>query len=319
MKVLTDIKGLDKFPSIITVGVFDGVHKGHKQVIETLIEEGDKHQYKKIVFTFQNHPFSILNPSISPPLLTTFEEKIHIMKDFSLDFLIGIKFDKAFSLYSVEDFIREILMKKLNMKQLVAGYDATFGKDRRGDLKKMEELGKKMDFSVKVVSPIASKEADVISSSFIRNCIVEGDMIKATNLLGRPYYIAGKVIHGEGLGRKYGFPTANISVSSDKLLPCKGVYAVIIYHGTKKFSGIANLGIRPTLGKYGLNIEVNIFDFNRLIYGEQIGLGFLSFIRKEKKFSSIKELYIQVEKDIEIAKNMVNNSRFNFQSVELEN
>ena len=154
MKVLRKIKKLEgTSPSIITVGVFDGVHRGHGEVINTLVKEGDKGNYKKIVITFKNHPLCILNPSCCPLLLTTVEEKIHVFREFDIDFLVILDFDKKFSLFSVEDFIKNILMEKFNMKKLVAGYDATIGKNKGGDVETLRKLAGKLDFSLKVVEP----------------------------------------------------------------------------------------------------------------------------------------------------------------------
>ena len=303
MNVSFDIPKLSE-PSIVTVGVFDGIHRGHNQVLVELIREGDINRYDKIVFTFKNHPLCVINPPEAPLLLTTSEEKIDVFSEYAIQRLILIDFNKQFSRYLPEDFIKYILIERLNMKELILGYDASFGRNKSGDVERIKLLGEKIGYKVKVVEPYS--DGTVISSSIIRGHIMSGRLKEASFLLGRPYSVIGRVVRGEGIGHKYGFPTVNLSLPEEKLIPSRGVYGVKIYYKEKAFIGVANVGEKPTLGNYSLVVEVNILDFNLSVYNEIIKVEFLEKIRDEKKFSSMEELYLQIKKDISLTRKIIN-------------
>ena len=287
-------------PSIITVGVFDGVHRGHQEIFRKLIEEGNKKGYEKIVFTFKNHPLNIIDSALRPPLLTTFEEKFEIIRSFSVDTMIAIEFDRHFADLNAEDFIRSILLEKLNMKELILGYDATFGRNKAGTVEHIMEYGKLMNFSVHVLEP-AYSDGEIIKSSLIRYYLLKGDVKKVANLTGRFYRLTGRVVRGEGRGHKYGFPTTNLEISSEKLLPLKGVYAARVYYSGQVLSGIINIGNKPTFGVHDISIEVFILNFNSDLYGAYLTVELLDFIREERKFYDREELYSQVREDIKKA------------------
>ncbi len=288
-------------PSIVTVGVFDGVHTGHQKVLRELINEGDIKNYKKIVFTFKNHPLSILNPDDTPTLLTTFEEKVEIISSFSIDQLIAVEFDREFSRLSAEDFIRNMLIHQLNMKELVVGYDASMGRDKKGNLENLIECSKRMNYSIRVLPPEYSFD-EIISSSLIRNYLLQGNLKKVCLFLGRPFQLSGYVIRGEGRGKKYGFPTANLFITPEKVLPLKGVYSVKVFYKEKIYPAIMNIGNKPTFGRNKLTVEVNIFNFNQSIYGQFLKVEILDLIREERVFSDHEELYTQIRLDIKKAR-----------------
>jgi riboflavin kinase / FMN adenylyltransferase len=299
MKILEEIE--DSYePSIITVGVFDGVHRGHKEILGKLIEEGNKKNYKKIVFTFKNHPLNIINTSLKPSLLTTFEEKIEIISSFPVDTLIAIEFNRLFADLNAEDFIRFILIEKLNMKELILGYDATFGKNKLGNVDHIVEYGKVMNFLVDVIKP-AYSDREIIKSSLIRHYLLEGNMKKVAHLSGRNYRLSGTVVKGEGRGHKFGFPTCNLKVSPEKLLPLKGVYGARVYYNSQVLAAIVNVGNKPTFGHHDVSVEIYILNFNSYLYGTYLTVDLLDFIREERKFSNEEELYSQVREDIKKA------------------
>ena len=299
MKILEEIEN-SYAPSIITVGVFDGVHRGHQKIFGKLIEEGNKKHYEKIVFTFKNHPLNIINSSLNPSLLTTFEEKVEIIKSFSIDKLIAIEFNRHFADLNAEDFIRLILIEKLNMKKLILGYDATLGRDRAGNVDRIAKYGKLMNFSIEVMKPEYADQ-EIIKSSLIRYYLLKGNVKQVAHLSGRFYRLSGRVVKGEGRGHKYGFPTTNLQVSPEKLLPLRGVYAVRVYYKRQILSGIINIGNRPTFGEYEISIEIYILNFNSYLYGEYLTVELLDFIREERKFQNQEELYSQVREDIKKA------------------
>jgi riboflavin kinase/FMN adenylyltransferase len=302
MKIFEEIENsyASSAPSIITVGVFDGVHRGHQEILRKLIEEGNKKHYEKIVFTFKNHPLNIINSSLNPSLLTTFEEKVEIISSFSVDKLIAIQFNRHFADLNAEDFIRLILIEKLNMKELLLGYDATFGRNRSGTVDNIAKYGKLMNFSVHILDPEYS-EQEIIKSSLIRHYLLEGNMKKVAHLSGRFYRLSGIVVKGEGRGHKYGFPTSNLKVSPEKLLPLRGVYAVRVYYKRQILYGIVNIGNKPTFGEHEVSIEIYILNFNQYLYGEYLTVELLDFIREERKFQYQEELYSQVREDIKKA------------------
>ncbi len=303
MKILETIETSCN-PSIITVGVFDGVHRGHQEIFRKLIEEGNKKCYEKIIFTFKNHPLNIIASSLKPPLLTTFEEKLELISFFSIDTLIAIEFNRHFADLNAEDFIKSILLEKLNMKELILGYDATFGRNKAGTVEHIMKYGELMNFSVHVLAP-AYSDREIIKSSLIRQYLLEGNVKKVADLTGRFYHLSGMVVRGDGRGNKYGFPTTNLEVSPEKLLPLKGVYAARVYYSGQTLSGIINIGNKPTFGSHDISVEVFILNFNSDLYGAHLTVELIDFIREEKKFSDQEELYSQVREDIKKAETIL--------------
>jgi riboflavin kinase/FMN adenylyltransferase len=295
-----DLEDFNAVNPVVTIGTFDGVHLGHREVISELKRISALSGGDSVVFTFDPHPRIVVSPQEdSLRLLSTKEEKISLMEKIGIDHLVIYPFTIEFSKLSYNEFVSTILVGKMKISSLVVGYDHRFGEGRKGDFNSLELLSKSLNFKVEQLSQLLV-DNKVVSSSKIRSALEAGDISKANHFLGYYYTLSGKVIEGMRLGRKIGFPTANI-VASDrhKLVPADGVYAVLVETGGKVYQGMLNIGIRPTVN-YNANhksIEVHIFDFDSDIYNSEITLFFIEKIRDEQKFASIDELRLQLIKD----------------------
>lgn len=277
------------YPTAVTIGIFDGVHKGHQLIIKRLIKEAKKAFLKSIVVTFYPHPVKVLNPDAKIPFLISLEHRIKLIKKMGAGYCLIVRFTKAFSELSPEDFVKKILVDKLNIKVLVVGENFLFGAREKGNLRSLKALGKKYDFKVRAVKPL-KMEGDFVSSTRIRRLIEKGDLKQAKNLLGRPVTILGTVVKGRSIGRKIGFPTANIDPHHESIPP-SGVYSVDASINKKLYHAILNISTRKI-------IEVHIFKFNRNIYGRDIEVIFKHKIRGEKRFKSLQALQEQIKLDI---------------------
>lgn len=299
MKIHQNIKGLKNCckNSVITVGNFDGVHLGHKSLIQEAKTQAANLNGTSVVFTFHPHPKIFLNTSKDFKLLNTKEEKIELIKQENPGHLVIFPFNEKFANYSFIEFVENILVKTLNVKCLIIGYDHKFGKNREGNIEKLHKLSQKYDF--RIIQLEALKHHDkIISSKLIRSCISEGKVLEAAEYLGYNYYLTGKVIQGNKIGNAIGFPTANIKASnSRKLMPAIGVYATFIEINKKIYKSMTNIGYRPTLNMKDVTIETHIFDFKETIYEEEVRLYVIKKIRDEKKFDGIKALKRQLEND----------------------
>lgn len=297
---LNKMSGNDSFS--MAIGFFDGVHRGHQQVIQTAIEMAKKKNVKSAVMTFDPHPSIVLGGRREKVFyITPLKQKLEILEELGVDVTFVVQFTSELAKLSPEQFV-EHFIQNLNVVHVTAGFDFTFGAFGKGNMEVMKELSKG-DFGVTVVEK-QQDEMDKISSTRIRAYLKEGDMEKAADLLGRPYQVPGIVIQGDKRGRTIGFPTANIQVSEGSFIPLVGVYAVKILIQNVWHLGICNVGYRPTFKNPDdkqLSIEVHIFDFNKNIYGEEVVIGWFKRIREEKKFNSIDELKAQIEKDKETA------------------
>jgi riboflavin kinase / FMN adenylyltransferase len=298
---------LDRFQSknpVVTIGTFDGIHLGHQKIIKRLTEIASAQNGESVIFTFDPHPRLIVQPyDKSLRLITTLEEKTTLLSGMGVDNLIVFPFTKEFSELSYSDFVKTILVDKIKTHCLVLGYDHKFGKNREGNYEYLSRCAEQYNFSIEKLDALLLQDI-YISSSKIRQTIEEGDVETANRLLGYHFTLNGHVVDGRKLGRKIGFPTANIEASDvHKVIPGYGVYAVKIIIGAKNYKGMLNIGTRPTFSQNADNrsIEVNIFDFNEDIYGEDVVLKFIKRIRAEKKFSGPDELKAQLYKDRELA------------------
>lgn len=285
--------------AVVTIGTFDGVHLGHRKLIEKVREIADGIGGETVVLTFFPHPRMVLYPNEHGlELLNTIAEKKALLAEAGVDHLIIHPFDKLFSELSSTEFIKSVIVNKLKTKKLVIGYDHHFGKKREGNFDDLLRLAPEMGFDVEKI-----EEEDVnniaVSSTQVRNALKRGDIDTAISYLGRPYTITGKVVHRNKIGRTIGFPTANLQIAEDyKLIPAEGVYVVRVILGKEKFYGMLSIGRRPTVEQNGeLSVEVYILDFDREIYGEEITLHFLKWVRADKKFNGIEELKQQIEND----------------------
>ena len=285
--------------TVLTVGTFDGVHAGHRAIVDAVVKKAEERDARSVLVTFDPHPRNIINPGDDGiKLLTTLQERCEILEELGIDRMIVIPFDRDFSLLSSEEFIRDIIYKKIGVSEFVIGYDHHFGRNREGTIETIENLGKELSFDSYVVS---KKEVgtQTVSSTAIRDAISkEGDVEQAAEFLQRPYRLNGTVIHGDKRGKKIGFPTANIKPEHvNKIIPKDGVYAVKLRTNGDWFDGMMNIGTRPTFDGREQTLEVNLFDFDREIYGKQVQLRFYSRIRDEKKFNGKEELVTQLKED----------------------
>ncbi len=284
---------------VVTMGSFDGVHLGHACVIRHLKEKAASIGGESVIISFEPHPREVLYPlEKKPGILTTLEEKIAMLEQYGVDHLIILRFTPEFAQQSYNEFVKGILIDKLQIKGLVVGYDHRFGKNRAGDFHSLQQLSEKYGFFLERESVFEADHVN-ISSTKIRNALLIGDIATVNRYLGYPYSLSGTVVHGQKLGRKIGFPTANIRVAEErKLLPALGVYAVRAFLQEKIYDGMLNIGVRPTISREGIiSCEVHLFDFNRDIYEENIRIHFYSRLRGEQKFNDIDELQKQMEKD----------------------
>ena len=303
MKIFRDIpdnKNLFINP-VLTVGNFDGVHLGHLRIINTLVERAESTGGEPVVVTFREHPRKILNPEFSAEILTTAEEKINLIYEAGVRNIIVLDFTRETASMSARDFYNNILIKKIDIKELVIGYDHAFGKNREGNFDYLSKIASETGIGLTRVME-EQINGQPVSSTRIRDMLNAGAVEDAAPLLGRPYSLTGRVIRGASRGRILGFPTANIKPDSEeKIVPCGGVYAVCARAGADNLKGIMNIGSNPTFETGGLNIEVHFLDFEGDIYDEKISISFMRRLRDEKKFSGPDELTRQIRIDREKA------------------
>lgn len=312
MKIYHDINDFEKVPNpVVTVGTFDGVHIGHQAIFDKMKEEAQNIGGQTVVVTFHPHPRQVLQvDSNNLRFINNQKQKKQLLEKAGVDNLIIINFTKEFSRISSDEFIRDYLVAKINPACLVIGYDHHFGKNRMGDFRRLYDLGHKLGFKVERI-PAQDVENIAVSSTKIRKYLQSGNVKKANQLLGYLYSISGKVVKGNELGRTLGFPTANIQVETAyKLISTPGVYACLVDCCGRTFTGMGNIGYRPTIQPGDLTIEVHIFDFNDTIYGEEISIRFVDRIRDEHKFDSIAELRAQLTKDSETARKILSDHHY---------
>ncbi|MBD1392754.1 bifunctional riboflavin kinase/FAD synthetase [Mucilaginibacter glaciei] len=286
--------------AVVTIGTFDGVHIGHRKIIARLKELAAASGGETVILTFFPHPRMILHPEDEEiKLITTMAEKARLLEQMGVDHLIITPFSRDFSNQSAEEYIRDILVNQIGTKKIVIGYDHRFGKDRQGGLEDLLALAP--EYGYKVVEIAEQDINDVaISSTRIRKALLEGDIDIANECLGYPFFITGKVIRGDQIGRTLGYPTANLVVEERyKLIPSDGIFAVKVLVEGKEYKGMAYIGHRPTINGMTRNIEVNIFDFNADIYNKELRMEFLHYVRGDIKFASLDELVVQLGKDKE--------------------
>ncbi len=296
--------------TVLTVGTFDGVHAGHQVLIQTVVEKASERGARSVLVTFDPHPRDIINPGSSGiKLLSTLEERSELLADLGLDEMVVIPFDRDFSLLTSGEFVRDIIWEKIGVSDFVIGYDHQFGRNREGTIETVQNLGRELGFHVSVVSrqEVGDK---TVSSTAIRNAIQEaGDMSLAASFLGRKYILNGTVIHGDKRGKQLGFPTANIKPQNPKkIIPKRGVYAVWLRVDDEYYSGMMNIGVRPTFQGDTETLEVHIFDFNQNIYGKDIQIQFVERIREEKNFDGLDRLIHQLNTDKADAMNILKKS-----------
>jgi len=293
---IDEFKVLDK--AIVTIGTFDGVHIGHSKIISGIKELAKQSGGETVLLTFFPHPRMILHPEDETiKLINTIGEKAKLLEELGIDHLIITPFTRDFSNQDAESYVRDILVNKIGTKKIVIGYDHRFGKDRVGGLDTLLRLAPVYGFEV-VEIPEQDIHEVAVSSTRIRNALLKGDIRLANEYLGYPFFVSGYVGRGDQIGRQIGYPTANIIIEEGyKLIPADGIYAVMVKLEGGMYNGMGYIGTRPTLNGISRNIEVNLFDFNRDIYGQQISMEFHNFVREDIKFTSLAELTDQLAKD----------------------
>jgi riboflavin kinase / FMN adenylyltransferase len=306
METLRSISELSKLhgPLFLAIGVFDGVHLGHQSVISTSTTHAQSARGTPVVVTFDPHPLKALRPHDAPHLLTATQHKIAFIRDRGVRHLLVIKFDKAFAATAPEDFIEQLVTHSRPLREICVGHQWSFGKDRRGNLDLLKKLGAQFSFDVVAIPPVKVDGA-VVSSTAIRRAVEKGDLATAASMLGRDYTILGTVVPGDKIGKKLGYPTANLSAHSEQFPP-NGVYFAEATLDGAVYSGVVNLGYRPTVssGKSERILEIHLLDFDRDIYGKDLEVRFIRYLRPEQKFDSLEGLVRQIERDVRQAREL---------------
>jgi riboflavin kinase/FMN adenylyltransferase len=286
--------------AVVTIGTFDGVHYGHQKIIKRLCELAKTTGGESVILTFFPHPRLIIDPENQDlKMIHTMEEKARILDGLGVDHLIITPFTRDFSNLSPTEYIKNILVDTIGIKHLIVGYDHHFGKDREGGMPELKTMAKTYGYKIEVI-PEQDINDVAVSSTKVRNALLNGQVALATEYLGHHFSLYGRVIKGDKIGRTIGFPTANIFIEETyKLIPSDGIYAVTVDMDGKFFKGMAYIGQRPTINGMTRNIEVNIFDFDQEIYGQYITMTFLQFLRHDVKFTGLETLKIQLQKDKE--------------------
>jgi riboflavin kinase/FMN adenylyltransferase len=304
MEILRSITGLEQLrgPLFLAIGVFDGVHLGHQAVISTSTRHAHSADGTPIVVTFDPHPAKILRPGDAPHLLTATQHKIELIRALGVGHLLIINFDKDFAQTPPKNFVEQLVQHSKPLREVCVGHEWSFGRNRAGNLDLLKQLGAQSEFNVVGIQPV-KVNGTVVSSTAIRQAIETGDFDKAAEMLGRQYTILGTVTGGQKLGRKIGFPTANLSAHSEQFPP-NGVYFAEARLGGVLWHGVVNLGIRPTVttGKPQRVLEIHLLDFERDIYGENLEIRFVKYLRPERRFENVEALVEQIKADVRQAR-----------------
>ncbi len=298
--------------AIVTQGTFDGVHAGHRQILGNIVQLAKQQNGKSILVTFNPHPRKVLFDDESTiKLLSTLKEKVALFTEIGLDYLIILPFDETLSKMSAVNFVRDILVEKIGVQTMVVGHDHRFGRNREGSFDDLKEYADIYGFEVKEIAAHDINEA-VVSSTKIRTSLRNGDIATASLFLDRNYSITGKVVHGKKIGKEIGYPTANIEVDDiDKLIPANGIYAVNVQYLDTIYDGMLSIGNNPTIENAKWSIEVNIFEFNKTIYGDELTIYFIARMRDEVKFNDLNDLKLQLKTDESEARGILRKNEIN--------
>ena len=290
--------------TVLTIGVFDGVHLGHKALLSEIKAQAKQSDSLSCVVTFRYHPDELLSPNKSLPYLTSLNQRVKLLKAEGIDLVVMLTFNTELAALEARDFIN-LLKKHLKMRGLVVGPDFALGKGRQGNIEYLRQVGQEMGFTVTTVPPVQVNR-ETVSSTAIRHALADGNMKRVENFAGRYFSFTGKVVQGEQRGRKLGFPTANLDVHPRQALPPFGIYATLAHIGGKTYQSVTNIGIRPTFTEGRRTIEVYILDFDKDIYGKELKVDFIEKLRDEKKFSSADELIKQMAEDVKQGREILN-------------
>ncbi|NPA25464.1 MAG: bifunctional riboflavin kinase/FAD synthetase [Deltaproteobacteria bacterium] len=305
MRIYDDYRNC-RFPArsrVVAIGNFDGVHLGHRSLLRLAVERAREQGLQSAVLTFRPHPLKLLFPERRVFLITSEERKARLIGECGVDDLVIAPFDHRFADLTAEEFVREVLVEHLGAAAVVVGENYAFGRNREGTIERLKEFGGEYGFTV-LVAPPCMVDGEMVSSTKIREAIMQGEIERASRFLGRPCAIVGRVVHGKARGRGLGFPTANL-VSEVELYPKQGVYAVWVEHEGKRYPGVVNIGYNPTFGDTGLTVEAHILDFDGDLYGEELKVIFVEYLRGEKSCASIEELRQLIASDVEKARGIL--------------
>lgn len=292
----------------MTIGSFDGVHRGHQEIVRRVVSGATQAGVPSVVFTFYPHPAVVLGKRQDPLLLTQPDVKADLLGEMGVDYVVTYPFTVETSMHTAEEFIN-LLHEHLGMQRLLVGEDFALGRGREGDVVRLEELGRKVGYTLEVVTPVRNGDI-IVSSSQIRKHLFEGDVAQAEGLLGRRYKISGEVVHGDARGKLIGIPTANLDVPNEQAIPKTGVYVCRAYVGGKRYGAVANIGFRPTFdnGTAAPRVEAHILDFDEDLYDSILSLEFIRRLRNEMRFSSVQSLIEQIQADISSARSILDTS-----------
>ena len=299
MKIISANRKIPKFPCpVVALGNFDGLHLGHQAIIRQVIERAKELKGTSMVFTLEPHPLKILAPERTPKLLTNFNEKTALLEALGIQAVVCAKFTKPFSTQTPRQFIKKYLRQGIKAKEIYAGYDFAFGKDREGRAIDLKKIGEEMGFQVEIIGPVM-KDGVIVSSSRIREYLQTGRVAEAARLLGRPYSIKGRVRGGVGRGRKLGFPTANLFPPQEEAIPGDGVYITEVMLGTNPIPSVTYIGTQPTFGRHPRMAEVHLLNAKNRLYGKTLRVVFFEWLRGEMTFGSKPDLIAQIQKDVQ--------------------
>jgi riboflavin kinase/FMN adenylyltransferase len=298
MQIVTGLNIYDKIldASIVTIGNFDGVHRGHAEIFAHLKQQSIIRELPSVVVTFEPHPLKVISPESAPCLITTFEQKSKLIEEFGIDYLIVVPFSRELSQMSANDFVLRILCAPLGMRHMIIGHDYAFGRGREGNFNTLEALGVLHGFSLEDLPPIGAGD-EIFSSSLVRSTVAEGDMEATARILGRYYHISGTVVHGREIGQTIGFPTANIATPNE-LIPLDGVYAAMVEVNGHLVKGACNVGCNPTFGGSTRTVEVFLLDYSADIYDQGIKVHFVRRLRPVQKFPDVASLKAAICQDV---------------------
>ena len=305
MKLVRDLKDIRKPPpgTVLTIGNFDGVHLGHREIFRKVVRKARAIQGTAAVLTFEPHPLRLLAPDKAPPRINTPEEKVRLLEASCIDLLVVLAFNRQLAAMPAEAFVRDILVDKLAVAELVVGYDYAFGKDREGDLEFLQARAAQYGFRLETLEPIR-QSGEVYSSTRIRRALQAGDVAGVVKVLGRNFTLDGRVVAGAGRGRNLGFPTANLATDKE-LVPAQGVYAVKVKWRDRLYDGVVNIGTCPTFDGAGPTLEIHLIDFRQDLYGETLRLYFVERLRAEQRFAGAEDLSTAIRADVERARSLL--------------
>ncbi len=305
MRIRSELEGLGlEGGAAVTIGVFDGVHLGHRSLVTRLKDLAGRRGLSSVVLTFRNHPASVLRAGFEPRYLTVPEERVRLLRETGVDLVVQATFDAALSRLSARTFAA-LLQDTLGTRMLVAGPDFAMGRNREGSVAFLGETGQEMGFEVEVVEPLLGPQGEAVRSTAVRAAVSSGEMDRAAEMLGRSYTITGTVVHGHGRGGPLGFPTANLQMPEEILAPRDGIYACWVEIDGSRYMAAASIGERPTFPGAGRSVEAFVMDFDGDLYGRELRLELVRRLRDEEKFDSIEQLRLQVDRDVEATRRLL--------------